>query len=93
MILKLALPNETFGNGWKFIDGITRVNSYKVNEKPKMPLMVEIKNTEEAQKNSEFIAFDCLWLDCLKDKEDYQIYTELPAFLINDKGETIERLN
>jgi hypothetical protein len=98
MILKLKINNDDFdtvdNNSWKFYDNISRINSYQVKEEPKdiRGKAVTIKG-DGVSNGPSLKAYNCLFLDCRHGSEDLAVYTELPAFLLNDKGETIERLN
>lgn len=93
MILKFKTYLEGTGPGWKFVDNITRVNSNIVKSKPEIQTNCHIVNTPAAQNEATDVAFNCILLDCSRGGEEYIAYTELPVFLLNDKGETIERLN
>lgn len=94
MILKLKINNDDLetvdDNSWKFYDNVSRLNYYQVREEPDdiRGKAVTIKERPDLKN-----AHNRLFIDCRKDGEDLAIYTELPAFLLNDKGATIERLN
>lgn len=95
MILKLMIHNEAVDEqnpyGWKFLDGVIRTNVYSTTERPEKPLGTA--GCLITQKENVPIRGGKI-LDCeMQDKGEYMVYTELDAFLLNDKGETVERLN
>lgn len=95
MILKLKLIGR---NRWLFLDKIEQLDKQLIDENYKKcgsstNNVFHIENVSGAQDGEGIIALDCVNIDYRIGEHDFHGYTELPAFLLNDKGETIERLN
>lgn len=100
MVLKLKTFNEALGQGWIYLDGIEKIEKFpfvpisQPNTNPVPICAIVIHNTPGAQDGSSDVSFDCMnFFVYRKGEEATRIYTELPAYILNDEGKTIERLN
>lgn len=91
MVLKLKL-DVTKGSAWKILDNITGIDTHFDVDKETIVHYDMIMLSNDKEKEST-IWKRGVFLNCEIDGDRCKVYTELPAYLLNDKGETIERLN
>jgi len=100
MLLKLKTFNETLGKGWVYLDKIEKIEKFPVAPQgPTKPggltdAYMAIYNTPGSQDGDGEVSYDQMnFFVYKKGEECLRIFTELPAFLLNEEGKTIERIN